>query len=105
MKDFSRPTDATDTNQEAADTGSKTTDTMKMSIRGENANDADDGGTLDAPPEHRPSGAYGEIGDARRAETGPEKTEVNVHRPTKEDLEGSVSPLKEWRPGGPERGG
>lgn len=105
MQDYGESTEKTDSNQETSDTGTEMTDAGKLSMQGEAMSDADDGGTLDAPPEHRPAGAYGEIGDARRAETGPEKTEVNVHRPTKEDLEGSVSPPKEWRPGGPERGG
>ena len=103
MKDYGKADGVQDTPQETRDSGKPVGDAGKMSIRGDNV---DDGGTLDAPPEHRPTGAYGEIGDARRAETGPGKKEVEVHRPTKEDMEGSIPSTPEgFRPGGPERGG
>lgn len=55
---------------------------------------------VEAPPEHQPAAAYGELGAARRVETGPEKPEVKNHHPTEEDIEGSINPPKEWRPGG-----
>ena len=64
---------------------------------------------VDAPgpsPDQRPKSATTELGDASRAETGAEKSEVKWHHETGDvGAKGKPAGTPEgWRPGGPERG-
>lgn len=101
MKDHGKPSDSKDTAKETTETKEPVGDRATLSIQGKEYNDK---GTLDAPPEHIPAAASGELGDARRAETDAEKTEVKHHHPTEEEVkekkEGSIRPPEGWRPGG-----
>ena len=100
MRDHGKLTDTGNIAQETSETPRPVTEAGKLSIQGQDVND---GGTLDAPPEHQPGAATGELGDARRAETDAEKSEVKHHHLTEEDKEGSIRPPEGWRPGGMER--
>ena len=100
MHDHKIPGDSKDTPLETSDNSKPLSDAGKLSIQGQDVND---NGTPDAPPEHQPSAATGELGDARRAETDAEKSEVKHHHLTEEDKEGSIRPPEGWRPGVMER--
>lgn len=90
--------EATDAAQESPGAAKPLSPTGKKAMQG---------GDVDYPsPDQRPKSATTELGDARRAETGPERPEVKWHHEVAEpDKEGKPAGTPEgWRPGRPERG-
>jgi hypothetical protein len=102
MYDHQNPVDTPDSPDNAERTDRNLTDAAKLSMQGEASGEQK---SPEPPPGHQPAYAHGEIGNARRAETGPEKPEVKRFGPTEEEVKKKAQLPEGWRPGGPEHGG
>lgn len=100
--DASFSSDTTESSDSNADAGSASAGLSDAGISAMQGNLGTPQSNLDAPTEHDPQRAYDDAGDAKRAETGPEKTEVkDFHGPANPEVGAPTTP-EGWRPGGPE---